>query len=524
MIPHRMFPHRTLTIIVALCLALAATVTPVAAQEIERRPVEDPLYGVASVVPADWQDLGGGIYSRGTPPDDIALIAIQSAAATVDQLWPSLLPQFALTEVPEITGEYHSDRFDWTLYRFDVQLGEMVIAVELAAAQDGGTTHLLLLQSDPAEFDVLREQVLMPAIDAFAVLEPVPTPDPSTFDYQIEEVSFPGGAEGVELAGTLTLPNGPGPHPVVVTMSGSGAQDRDESMRPITTLKPFAILADALTSAGVGVLRYDDRGVGGSTGDYGSATIAELAEDARAAIDYLETRDDIDPARIGLFGHSEGGLYSAILGASDPRVAWIGMMAPAVIDGVTLIVEQNQALLRSSGADDATVEKYAAYTAEAAPLARDGEFEALEAVIRDFHGRAWDELAPEDQVIAGDREAFIQRQVDAELLVYTSDWFRSLLAYDPASDWQQVSVPVLAIFGGKDAQVLADSNAAALRTALEAGGNEDVEIITIADANHLFQKADTGSVGEYGKLEPVFVDGFIDAVVDWTTKQAGVAG
>ena len=282
-------------------------------------------------------------------------------------------------------------------------------------------------------------------------------------------------------------------------------------------MKPFAILADALTSAGVGVLRYDDRGVGGSTGDYESATIAELAEDARAAIDYLETRDDIDPARIGLFGHSEGGLYSAILGASDPRVAWIGMMAPAVIDGVTLIVEQNQALLRSSGADDATVEKYAAYTAEAAPLARDGEFEALEAVIRDFHGRAWDELAPEDQVIAGDREAFIQRQVDAELLVYTSDWFRSLLAYDPASDWQQVSVPVLAIFGGKDAQVLADSNAAALRTALEAGGNEDVEIITIPDANHLFQKADTGSVGEYGKLEPVFVDGFIDAVVDWTT-------
>ncbi len=518
-----MIGRHTFTIILALCLVLVTTVTPVAAQEIERRPVEDPLFGVSSVVPADWQDLGSGIYSRGTPPDDLALIAIQSAPATVDQLWTSLLPQFALTEVPEVTGEHSSDRFDWTLYRFDVKAGEAVIAVELALAPDDGTTHLLLLQSEPADFEVLREQVLLPAIDAFAVLEPAPTPDPSTFDYQIEQVSFPGGAEGVQLAGTLTLPPGPGPHPVVVTMSGSGAQDRDESMRPITTLQPFAILADALTSAGVGVLRYDDRGVGDSTGDYESATIAELAEDARAAIDYLETRDDIDPARIGLFGHSEGGLYSAILGSSDPRIAWIGMMAPAVIDGVTLIVEQNQALLRSSGADDATVEKYAAYTAEAAPLARDGEFEALEAVIRDFHGRAWDELAPEDQVIAGDREAFIQRQVDAEMLVYTSDWFRSFLAYDPASDWQQVSVPVLAIFGGKDAQVLADSNATALRAALEAGGNEDVEIITIPDANHLFQKADTGSIGEYGKLEPVFIDGFIDAVVDWTTAQAGVA-
>ncbi len=518
-----MIGRRTLTVILTLCLALVATVTPVAAQEVERRPVEDPLFGVSSVVPADWQDLGGGIYSRGTPPDDLALIAIQSAPATVDQLWASLLPQFALTEVPEATAEYSSDRFDWTLYRFDVQLGEMVIAVELALAHDDGVTHLLLLQSDPADFEVLREQVLLPAIDAFAPLEPEPTPDPSSFDYQIEEVSFPGGAEGVQLAGTLTLPPGPGPHPVVVTMSGSGAQDRDESMRPITTLKPFAILADALTSAGVGVLRYDDRGVGASTGDYESATIAELAEDARAAIDYLETRDDIDPARIGLFGHSEGGLYAAILGASDPRIAWIGMMAPAVIDGVTLIVEQNQALLRSSGSEEKLVAAYAAYASEAMPLARDGDLEALEAVIRDFYGHAWDELDAEDQVIAGEREAFVQRQVDSEMPLYTSDWFRSFLAYDPTSDWKAVGVPVLATFGGKDAQVLADSNAAALRAALEAGGNDDVEIITIPGANHLFQEADTGSFAEYGQLDPVFIDGFIDAVVDWTTAQAGVA-
>jgi hypothetical protein len=399
----------------------------------------------------------------------------------------------------------------------------MVIAVELAAAESEGSTQLVLLQADPADFDVLREQVLLPAIDAFAPLEPEPTPDPSTFDYQIEEVTFPGGAPDVQLAGTLTLPDGPGPHPVVVTMSGSGAQDRDESLRPITTLKPFAILADALTSAGVGVLRYDDRGVGGSTGDYESATIAELAEDARAAIDYLETRGDVDPARIGIFGHSEGGLYSAILGASDPRVAWIGMMAPAVIDGVTLIVEQNQALVRSAGNDEELVEEYGRYTAEAMPLARDGDFEALESVIREFYGRAWDELEPDDQVIAGDREAFIQRQVDAELPLYTSDWFRSFLAYDPTADWQQVTVPVLAIFGGKDVQVLAASNAAALQANLDAAGNDDVEIITIPDANHLFQEAETGAYAEYGQLAPEFIDGFVDAVVDWTTVRAGVA-
>ena len=207
-IPHRIM-RRTLTVILALCLALVATVSSAAAQEIERRPVEDPLFGVSSVVPADWQDLGGGIYARGTPPDDLALIAIQSASATVDQLWPSLLPQFALTEVPEVTGEYQQRplRLDALPLRRAARRDGHRCRVGRGAG--GGTTHLLLLQSDPAEFDVLREQVLMPAIDAFAVLEPEPTPDPSTFDYQIEEVTFPGGAEGVQLAGTLTLPDWP---------------------------------------------------------------------------------------------------------------------------------------------------------------------------------------------------------------------------------------------------------------------------------------------------------------------------
>lgn len=516
--------RRTLAITLALSLALVASATVVSAQDIERRPVEDQLFGVSSVVPADWQDLGGGAYSRGTPPQDLALIAIQAAPATIDQLWTSLLPQFALTETPEVTGEYDSGNFAWTLYRFDVTLGPTTIAVELALSENDGVTSLLLLQSDPEEFEVLREQVLMPAIDAFAPLEPEPTPDPSTFDYHIEDVTFEGGSEGVELAGTLTLPRGPGPHPVVVTMTGSGPQDRDESMKPITTLKPFAILADALTSSGLGVLRYDDRGVGGSTGDYNAATVAELAEDARAAIDYLETRDDVDPERIGLLGHSEGGLYAAMLGASDPRVAYIGLMAPAVIDGIDLIVEQNMALTRSTGASDEQVEAIGAYTAEAMPLALAGDFDALEQVTRDFYGRLWDELSPEDQVIAGERETFVQLQLDQQLPIYQSDWFRSFLGYDPAADWAQVTVPVLGIFGGKDVQVIAESNEAALRASLAGAGNEDVTTLVIPDANHLFQEAETGAFTEYSQLAPEFIDGFVEAVVDWMVERAGVAG
>jgi hypothetical protein len=268
------------------------------------RRVEDPLFGVASVVPEDWQELGGGTYARGTPPQDMTLVAIQSAQAAPDQLWPALMPQYALQGVPEVTGALSSDRFDWTLYRFDAVLGEYELAVELAVAEDDGTTHLVLLQSTPDEFASLREQVLVPAVEAFEVLAPEPTPDPATLGYAVEEVGFPGGSEDIQLAGTLTLPSGPGPHPAIVLMSGSGAQDRDESMRPVTTLKPFALIADALTRAGVAVLRYDDRGVGGSTGDYASATIDELASDGRAALEFLRGRSDIDTGRIGLLGHS----------------------------------------------------------------------------------------------------------------------------------------------------------------------------------------------------------------------------
>ena len=518
-----MTSRRTLAIILSLCVALVSIVSSVAAQDIERRPIEDQMFGVSSVVPVDWQDLGGGVYSRGTPPQDLALIAIQSAPASIDQLWPSLLPQFALTEPPESTFEYATDLFDWTMFEFTVELGDTTIAFGLALAEVDGATHLVLLQSAPEDYDVLRDQVLRPALDAFAPLAPEPTPDPSTFDYRIEEVTFPGGAPDVQLAGTLTLPDGPGPHPVVITMSGSGPSDRDESLKPMTALKPFAILADVLTSAGVGVLRYDDRGVGSSTGDHAAGTVRDFASDAAAAIDFLETRDDVDPERIGLFGHSEGGLYAAMLGASDPRVAYIGMMAPAIVDGVSLIVAQNGALIRAAGESDELAAAFEAFAAEVMPFARDGDAETVKAMTEEFYGTIWDSLSDDERAVAGDRDSYAERTAASEVEIYTSDWFRSFLEYDPIVDWEQVTVPVLAIFGGKDAQVLAEQNENALREALEMAGNEDVQTVTFAEANHLFQAADTGAYAEYATLEPQFVDGFVEAVVDWMAVHAGVA-
>lgn len=513
--------RRLAALFFSFALALGFTGAAVAQDE-EYRTVEDPLFGVTSVVPSEWQDFGGGTYTRGTPPADLALIALQSVPATADQLWAGLLPQFMLAEVPAVSGEHSGETYDWTLYRFEVTPGGIDVAVEMGLSENDGVTSLALLQSAPEEFEVLREQVLIPALDAFAPLAPEPTPDLASFAYSSEEVVFPGGSEGVELAGTLTLPDAPGPHPVVITMTGSGPQDRNESLKPITLLEPLAIVADALTSAGVGVLRYDDRGVGGSTGDYDAATVQELAEDARAAIGYLETRDDVDAERIGLFGHSEGGLYAAMLGASDSRVAFIGMMAPAAIDGISLIVEQNMAITRADGAAEEQVEAVGEHAARLMPVVLEGDSQTAEQILREFLGRLYDELTPEEQEFAGERDTFVDRQVDAQLPIYESDWYRSLLGYDPTVDWAQVEVPVLGIFGGKDVQVLAESNAAALREALEAAGNDDVTTLTFDDANHLFQEAVTGAVSEYGELEPEFIDGFTEAVVEWFVERAGV--
>jgi pimeloyl-ACP methyl ester carboxylesterase len=420
--------------------------------DIAQRPVEDALYGVRSVVPADWQEVAGPRFTRGASPDDPFLV-LRSAPTGVAGLWQALLPELGLSDIPEASSELVSDHFGWMLYAIDVEVPGGDVVVQLALTEAEGTGYFVLLRSDPLEADVLREQVFLPAVRAFEALEPEPTPDPATLGYDVEEAAFPGGSEGVELAGTLTLPSTPGPHPVVVLMSGTGPQDRDESLRPVTSLKPFALIADALTSAGVGVLRYDDRGVGGSTGVYGEATIVDLTSDGRAAIDYLETREDVDAGRIGVLGHSEGAIYAATLAADDPRVAYAVVMAAPAVDGVKLLIAQNEAIARSNGAPEEEVESEVTFAEEIYPAALKGDSDAVEAILRDFVGGAWDRQSAEIRAVLGERDAFVQGQVDIELPKFMSVGRRSLLASDPQADWARVTVPVLGLFGAKDVRV-----------------------------------------------------------------------
>jgi dienelactone hydrolase len=486
---------------------------------IELEPVTEAAYGITSVAPVGWERTGAGIRGRRATPGDLTQIALQTAPVGVDQVWASLLRQLGLTEVPEPVGTRDTPAgATWDLYSVTLP-GDLVADIALAPFGDGAWLVLLISSADEAA--TLRDEVLLPAVDAFAIM-PEPSAAPGDRPYTETEVSFPGGDADVTLAGTLTVPPGPGPHPAVVLMSGSGPQDRDESLAGMT-LKPFALLADALASAGVVVLRYDDRGTAASTGDYDSATLDRFTADGAAALAYLRSRPEVDAARTGILGHSEGGAYVAAIAAEDPDVAFVIGLAPMVRPGLELLIDQNESIARSQGASEEEVERARQFATDLfdAALARDRTL--AECIIRVYFGEQYDRQDEATRELLGDREAFIKAQLDAQVQVLFSPWYQSFLRSDPSADWRRVTAPVLGVFGGKDVQVPAEAESAALEAALAAVGGGASTVVTLPEANHLFQRATTGAITEYAILEQTFTPDLLPLVTDWVREVTGLA-
>ncbi len=486
-------------------------------------PVTESGYGISSVAPVGWKSVGPGLHARAQSPSDPTLIAIQAAPGSIADLWPALLPQLQVSAAPDPSGTRTSPSgTEWTLYH--VVRASSTVAVDVALSEQDGRTWLVVLQAFASETDELHDSVFLPAVDAYATLAAVTSPagSGSPTPYADEEVSFPGGAHDVTLAGTLSLPAGSGPRPAIVLVTGSGPQDRDESVAPLAAIKPFAIIADALARAGVAVLRFDDRGTAKSTGDYPAATVQDFTADAAAAVAYLRTRPDIDPARVGLLGHSEGGLDVAEIAAADPSIAFVVGMAPPATSGVDLLVQQNEAILRAQGTAEAEMAPAIRFARDVYARAIAGDKPGAEQVIRDYAGALYDRQAAEVQQQLGDRAAYLQSQVDARMPTLFTPWFVSLLESDAGKAWARVHAPVLGLFGGKDVQVPALEQAPALEAALQAAGNTSSTVTTLPDANHLFQSARTGSVGEYGSLSQTFTADFLPTLVAWVTAHAGV--
>ncbi len=347
-----------------------------------------------------------------------------------------------------------------------------------------------------------------------AVVGPVRPQEPRPpFPYRSEEVRVASGE--VELSGTLSLPAGPGPFPAIVLLSGSGAQDRDGE---ILGHRPLLLLADGLTRRGMAVLRCDDRGVGGSSGNLAAATTESLAGDALAAVDFLAGRPEVIATRIGLLGHSEGGLVAALAAARRPSVAFVVLLATPGVPGRELLPLQVQRLALAGGAAPGAVARQVELLVEGLELlAHESDplrlRRGLDAVARRqlelFGGGAGSS--------AETLEAALEREVDRLL----SPWFRYFVSYDPRPALSRLGMPVLIVAGELDLQVPPDQNVPPLEAALAAAGNTEVTVRRFAGLNHLLQPAATGLPAEYYLLETTLDPGVLALVGDWVVERAG---
>ncbi len=351
------------------------------------------------------------------------------------------------------------------------------------------------------------------------------TPKPP-FDYVVREVSYVNAlAEGVTLAGTLTMPNGEGPFAAVVMITGSGPQNRNEAL---LGHEPFAVIADYLTKRGIAVLRFDDRGVAESTGNFGTATSADFATDVQAGVTFLQGEPKIDKAHIGLMGHSEGGLIAPIVAAAMPHdVDFIVLLAGTGVSGRDILVRQVADISRANSAeaiDEVFIMKQSELQEALLDLViADDDQEAIEEAFRTLSYHQLEALT--DDTSAEVSEA-IRAQVEAGLAgglaQVQSPWFKYFLALDPAVALREVKCDVLAVNGSLDLQVAADQNLPTIVAALKAGGNEQVTTKEFAGMNHLFQSCETGSPSEYAEIEETISPMVLEFVGDWIGHTVGM--
>jgi uncharacterized protein len=345
------------------------------------------------------------------------------------------------------------------------------------------------------------------------------TPKPP-FSYRSEDVTYPNPESKNTLAGTLTMPQGPGPFPVVLMITGSGSQDRDES---ILGHKPFFVIADALTRRGIAVLRVDDRGVGGSTGDPLAATTQDFAGDVLAGITYLKTRKEIDTKAIGLVGHSEGGIIAPMVASKSDDVAFIVLLAGTGMNGAEILKAQTRLIFQAGGASDSMVQGQlkvldAILGVVTAPKDGKTDDKATAAKLETL-ARAAIALIPEaERKALGDLSS---KAIEQQIGRINSPWFRFFLTFDPQTVLVKVRCPVLALNGEKDLQVPCKDNLAAIESALKSGGNTKVTIKELPGLNHLFQPCKTGAPSEYASIEQTIDPAVLTILGDWIVATTG---
>ncbi|WP_342800709.1 alpha/beta fold hydrolase [Nocardia sp. No.11] len=452
---------RTGRVIVSVLFVVAALVTGCSSDEDAGPAVQGPWHGDIEV-PGAPIAIGVTFAENGSATIDIPAQGVRAAALKDVRTEPDRV-EFTVPDAPGDPG-------------FRGKLDGEQITGDWAQS---GQTVPLVLRRGPVE-SVARPQ------------DPKPP-----YPYRSEDVTYRSG--DITIAGTLTEPEGSGPFPAMLLITGSGPQDRNEDL---VGHRPFLLLADTFTRAGYAVLRTDDRGVGGTGGNLDDATYPDLAADAAAGVAFLRARPEIDPAKVGLFGHSEGGYLAPLVAARpDSNVAFAVLMAGPAVVGADVLIEQNKVIMAGAGAPQNEIDAQVDYVTRWSALLRAGDTAGAAAYAQQHN----DSLPPE------------QRAPQATLDSFNTPYMASFITYDPKPALEALRVPVLAFFGDKDQQVLATQNEPPMRANL--AGDPDATVHTFPGLNHLMQPTDTGKPSEYSTIETTIDPAVLTYVTDWLTQR-----
>ncbi len=372
-----------------------------------------------------------------------------------------------------------------------------------------------LVKEDAVEGKVTQNGMELPLILTRQEVKVKRPQEPKApFPYHSEEVSFINNKAEISLSCTLTLPDVEGKYPVVVLINGSGPQNRDSE---ILGHKPFLVLSDHLTKNGIAVLRFDERGVGKSEGNYGLSTSKDFASDVEAAVAYLRERKEINQNKIGLIGHSEGGMIAPML-AADPanNISFMVLMAVPGLPISEMMLLQTEAVMKSSGLPESQIQMNNDLNETAYSLVKNAKSQAnLKADLEQLFGNYYQQNVGIADNQNDAKKKFVQQQMQSLL----SPWFQYFIKYNPQDNLAKVDCPVLALNGSKDLQVTPEENLKAIEEAFNSGNNTQYEIKQLPGLNHLFQECKSCSLEEYATLEQTLSPVLLNEVTSWINEQ-----
>ena len=355
-------------------------------------------------------------------------------------------------------------------------------------------------------YDLNLKKLLKPV-----VLKRPQEPKPP-FPYKLEDITFLNEKANIELAGTLTIPEGKGPFPAVVMVTGSGQQNRDEALMGH---KPFLVIADYLTRHGIAVLRYDDRGTAKSKGVFATSTTYDFADYAEAGLTWLKKQPLIDQKHVGIAGHSEGGLIAPIVASRNKNVNFIILIAGPGINGEDIIMAQSEIISQKSGVNADEIKKSLTLNKEFFDIVKK---EPDNAKAKEACRKLLEDALNNEKPLS-DAEKNVQiKAMDSKIDPIVSPWFRTFLVLEPKDYLTKTKCPVLALNGTKDVQVPYKEDLEAIDKYLKIAGNKHYTIMKIEGVNHLFQHADTGLPTEYGNIEETFAPEALKAMSDFILK------